>query len=144
MRNLWLFLLLLAIAPARANQQVAAGDLVMLYSVVPTLDLAPEVARQYGLTRSSGRALLNIALRRTLADGSDTAVAGTVRAAATNEAGQRQELRLREVREGDAIYYLAEVRVSDGDTLRYELEASVDGSPQPVAVRFSQPYFVPR
>lgn len=128
---------------AGANQQVAAGDLVLLYSAIPSLDLQPEVARQYRLTRSAGRMLLNIALQRQQADGSLLAVAGDVSAAATNDAGQRQDLRLREVREGGAIYYLAEVRAGDGDVLTFEVEATVDGSPRPVGVRFVQPYFVP-
>ena len=139
-----LLLSLLCLGRADANQQVEAGNLVLMYSAIPSLDLQPDVARQYRLTRSAGRMLLNVALHRRQADGSTIAISGDVRAAATNQAGQRQELRLSEVREGDAIYYLAEVRAGDGDTLRFEIEARVDGEQAPIAVRFDQPYFVPR
>lgn len=125
-------------------QQLVSGDITLHYSTMPTLNLQPAVARQYGLTRSAGRALLNVALRRRLAAGGDEAVAATVTASATNLAGQRQELRMREVREGDAIYYLAEARVSDGETLRFELSAVVDGAPRPLAVRFQQDFYTPR
>jgi hypothetical protein len=134
---------LLATAPAHA-QQVASGDLVLHYSAVPSLSLQPEVARQYGLTRSAGRALLNIAIRRQLDGGDSEAVAATVTASATNEVGQRQELRMREVREADAIYYLGELRVSEAESYRFEIEASVDGAPRPLTARFSQPFFRPR
>jgi hypothetical protein len=142
-RTFFAAMLLLGAGTASA-QQLVSGDLILHYSALPTLQLQPEVARQYGLTRSAGRALLNVAVRRTQADGSDIAVAATVSASATNLAGQRQDLRMREVREGDAIYYLAEARISDGETLRFELSATVDGAPRPLAVRFQQDFYTPR
>jgi D-aminopeptidase len=134
---------LLAATPAVA-QQVASGDLVMHYSAITSLSLRPEVARQYGLTRSAARGLLNIAVRRSLGDGHDVAVTAAITAAAINDAGQRQELRLREVREGDAIYYLAEVRIAEAETLRFEVSANVDGARRPLSVTFSQQFFRPR
>jgi len=144
MMLLALLLSLFAAGRADANQQVEVGNLVLMYSAIPSLDLQPEVARQYRLTRSAGRMLLNLALHRRQPDGSTLATTGELRAAATNQAGQRQELRLQEISEGDAIYYLAEVRASDGDTLRFEVEASVPGEAKPVSLRFVQPYFVPQ
>jgi hypothetical protein len=129
------------LAPAASAQQLVSGDLTLHYSVMPSLQLQPAVARQYGLTRSASRALLNVALRRRLDDGSDVAVAAAVDASATNSVGQRQDLRLREVREGEAIYYLAEVRIEHGETLRFEVDARVEGAARPLAVRFSQPFF---
>lgn len=142
--RLSLAMLLLVAAAEGGAQQLVSGDLTLHYSTMPTLQLQPEVARQYGLTRSAGRALLNVALRRRLTAGGDEAVAATVTASATNLAGQRQDLRMREVREGDAIYYLAEARVSDGETLRFEVSAVVDGAPRPLAVRFQQDFYAPR
>jgi hypothetical protein len=134
-------LLMLLGSAAVTAQQVASGDFVLHYAAIPTLQLTPDVARQYGLTRSSGRALLNIAIRQRDGSGGDRAVTATVTASATNSAGQRQDLRLREVREGDAIYYLAEARVSDGETLRFEVDARVEGAVRPLSARFSQPFY---
>jgi hypothetical protein len=139
--SLLLGLLALLGSGSVAAQQVASGDLVLHYAAIPTLQLTPEVARQYGLTRSSGRALLNIAIRQRDGSGGDRAVAATVTASATNSVGQRQDLRLREVREGDAIYYLAEARTSDGETLRFEVDAAVEGVARPLTARFSQPFY---
>jgi hypothetical protein len=140
-RHLLLGAVMLLAAASAAAQQVTSGDHTLHYSAIPTLQLTPDVARQYGLTRSSGRALLNIAIRRRDGSGGDHAVAATVTASATNSAGQRQDLRLREVREGDAIYYLAEARTSDGETLRFEIDASVEGAARPLSARFSQPFY---
>ncbi|MBB5015916.1 DUF4426 domain-containing protein [Rehaibacterium terrae] len=137
----FLALALLAFATPLAAGQLTSGDLTLHYSALPTTSLTAEVARQYGITRSGNRVLLNIALRRAVAD-ADVAVAADVRASATNSAGQRQEIRLREVREGDAIYYLGEARVNDGETLGFEIEARVDD--RPLQVRFQQQFFAPR
>lgn len=136
-----LTLALLTVAPPTLADQVTSGDITLHYSVLPTTSLTPDVAREYGITRSNNRALLNIALRRAT-DGVDEAIAARVRAWATNTVGQRQDIRLREVREGEAIYYLGEVRVSHEETLSFEVEAHVDG--RDVQARFRQQFFVAR
>lgn len=132
---------LLALAPPVHADQVTVNGITLHYSAMPSVRLTPEVARQYGLTRSASRALLNLALRRDDA-GVDVAVPARITASATNENGQRQELRLREVREGDAIYYLAEVRISDREVLNFEINADVDG--RPLQASFRQQFFVDR
>lgn len=139
MRMLLLALALaVLVSPAQADE-VTVGDITLHYSALPTTNLTPEVARQYGITRSASRGLLNLALLRRADDGSSQAVTARISAAATNENGQRQDLRLREVREGEAIYYLAEVRVADRETMTFDVSADVDG--QPVQARFRQQFF---
>ena len=66
----------------------------------------------------------------------------SVTAAAVLPTGQRQSIALREVREGEAIYYLGEVRISHGDELRFELEVVPEGGGRPLQVRFSQTFFI--
>jgi hypothetical protein len=126
-------------APARAENAVRSGDLVLHYSAIPTTTLTAEIARQAQVTRSANRALVNVAIRRG-SRGADTAVAAKVTIAATNLSGQRSQLRVREVREGDAIYYLAEARFAGNETLAFDVEAAPDGAP-PIKVSFRQEFF---
>lgn len=133
-----------AVFAAQAEQSISAGDYAVHYSAVSAASITPEVARQYGITRSASRGLLNIAVRRKQADGQTQAVAATVTAAATNLAGQRQQLQMREVREGEAIYYLGEPRVEEAASLNFEIEVQPSGSAQPISLRFSQDFFAPR
>ncbi len=128
---------------AAAESSMRQGDIVVHYNAVPSISLAPEVARQYAITRSANRALLNIAVMRRQTDGSDKAIAATLEGSATNLAGQRQELAFREVREGDAIYYLAEPRVTDRETLAFDVQVMAEGETAPLAVRFRQEFFPP-
>lgn len=137
-RFLGLAALLLAL-PLAANE-LTVGNLTMHFNALPTTVLTPEVAREFGVTRSANRALLNIAVRRNV-DGRE-ALPAEVSASATNLTGQRQEITLREVREGEAIYYLGELRIADRETMVFDIRAVVDGVPMQTS--FQQQFFVAR
>lgn len=134
-----LFALALA-RPALADNSTRAGEFTVHHNAVPTTSLTPDVARQYGITRSANRALVNISVRQG-EPGADRAVQAKVTLVATNLNGQRLELRAREVREGDAVYYLAEARVTGNDTLDFELEVVPAGSTAPIKASFRQEFF---
>lgn len=136
-------LALLALPGLVSAQQadvVEVGDVAIHYNAIPTTMLTPEVARQYGITRSSGRSLLNVSVLRKR-EGMPVATPAVVTAAATNLNGQRQDLRVREVREGEAIYYLAEARFQDAETLTFDLEIIPEGSDEVIRTRFQQQFF---
>ncbi len=136
-------LLAVLTSPWAAAQNIHEQDgVVVHYNAVPTTSLTPEVARQYGITRSASRALLNVAVQRRTDAPLPQAISASVTAAAVLPTGQRQSIALREVREGEAIYYLGEVRISHGDELRFELEVAPEGGGRPLQVRFSQTFFI--
>ena len=130
----WLFLAIAGMA--HAENSITRGDVVVHYNAVPSVTLAPQVARQYAITRSANRALVNIAVLK-----QDVAVAAKVSGSATNLTGQRQELAVREVREGDALYYLAEPRIADRETLDFDLLVTPAGSNDAIVVKFRQEFF---
>ncbi|MFY2763059.1 DUF4426 domain-containing protein [Arenimonas sp. MALMAid1274] len=133
-------LALLLAWPALAQNSTRAGEYVVHYNALPSTRITPEVARRSGITRSANRALVNIAVRQG-GPGADRAVPAQVKLAVTNLSGQRVGLRAREVREGDAIYYLAEARIAGQDTLTFELEVTVAGA-APIKASFRQEFFV--
>ena len=135
-----LVLLLAAFAaPAAAENALRSGEFVLHWSAVPTTMLTPDVARQAGVTRSANRVLVNVAVRRG-ETGRDVAAPARVAVAVTNLAGQRELLTVREVREGDAIYYLAEARVAGQDVLTFEIEAKPVGG-RPMRTSFRHEFF---
>jgi hypothetical protein len=133
--------LALALLPVlgTAQSSTTRGPYTIHYSALPSTLITPEVARNSGLTRSASRGLLNIAIIKKEGE-REFAVTATIDAAATNPAGQRQSLRMREVREGDAIYYLGEPRISDGERLDFELRISPEGAGEPILLRFAQSF----
>lgn len=132
------FALLWVASTACAQNSLVHGGYEVHYNALPTTTLAPQVARQYAITRSANRVLLNIAV---LHEGRN--VAAKVAGAATNLSGQQQELALREVREGEAIYYLAEPRAADRETLDFDLIVVPEGGAEAIPVKFRQEFFPP-
>jgi hypothetical protein len=135
-----LLTMLLLTGSVLAQNSTTRGPYTVHYNALPTTLLSPDVARNSGITRSASRGLLNIAVLRD-ADGTQVATIARVDAAATNPAGQRQSLRMREVREGEAIYYLGEPRISSTDEqLDFEVTVTPAGSAEPIVIRFTQSF----
>lgn len=134
-------LALASLVPAARAGSMATGDITVHFNALPSTRISPEVARQTGVTRSANRALVNIAVRQGPA-GADRALPAKVNLVVVNQAGQRQSLRAREVREGDAIYYLAEARISGHETLTFELDVTpaAEGA-GPMRAVFRQEFF---
>ncbi len=112
----------LLLAPiAQAEQKKAFGPHDVHYIVIPTAMLKPEIAAQYGIVRSPTRALVNISLIERDGLPLTSNITGSYR----NLLGQVFDLNFREVREGEAIYYLASFRYTDRDVLRFTFNATL-------------------
>ncbi|MGH8213709.1 MAG: DUF4426 domain-containing protein [Rhodanobacteraceae bacterium] len=120
-------LLLCVPRAAAAGQSERFGNYVVYYSALSTDMLTPDVARAYGLVRSSHQGLINIAIKRAATDGDGTSVTGVVRGSAVNLSGQRVPVEFHEVRDGEAIYYLGTFPISGSDTIRFELAVAPQG-----------------
>ncbi len=134
-----LIFLITAASLASAQNSVQSGDVTIHYSAVPSAMLTPEVARQFGVTRSANRALINVSARKGPSKES-VAAAASIKASATNLNGQRQTINMREVRDREAIYYLGEARIDENDTLNFDIELTPENG-QLVRVTFRQEFF---
>lgn len=132
--------LLLLPAGAGAEQFQKFGDVVVHYSALSSDQLPPEVAKTYGFARSSHKGLLNIAVQREAGTAAPQAIAAKVEARATNLLGQKIPVSVREIRDGEAIYYLGEFAVAGTDTLRFDVTVTPEGASAPLSLRFSKDY----
>jgi hypothetical protein len=98
------------------------------------------VAKSYGFVRSSHKGLLNIAGQRDTGTPAPTAISAAVKAVATNLVGQRVEVSVREIKDGDAIYYLGEFPVAGSDTLRFAVDVTPQGASSALKLAFSKDY----
>jgi hypothetical protein len=94
------------------------GAYTVHYIAVNSTFLQPEIAQQYGIVRSARRAFLNVAVLRNDADGSTTPVTATLSGGKRNLLQQTGEITFREIREGDAIYYIGQFEFSNAEILR--------------------------
>ena len=106
-----------------AEQKQRLGSLDVHYVVVPSTFFSSAIAEKYDIVRGPDRALINISVLNP----DQTPVAVTMEGHMTNLLGQRQSLAFREVREGPAVYYLAPVKHTDQETLRFEVQITAPG-----------------
>jgi len=101
--------------PVRAEQFQQLGRFEAHYSVIPTTLLKPAIAADYDITRARDRALVNIAVIDPQSGPVPAGVSGTVRDLLSVE----RPLEFTEVREGEAVYYLATIEHGDQETMRF-------------------------
>jgi len=103
---------------AQAEQMQRLGNWEVHYVLIPTTFLNKDIAANYQIDRGRDRALLNISV---LDQEGNPAIA-EITGRSTNLLGQVQPLDFAEVIEGSAVYYLAEVRHTDREVLRFEVD----------------------
>lgn len=125
--------------PATASSK-EFGDYVLHFNAIRTDSLTPEIATSYGIVRSANRALLNISMVKKVEGSTGTPVAGTVTAEAVNLNGQFKDLTLREVREGEAVYYIDDVAIAGDETLVFTVSATPENTTTPFRVKFQRQF----
>ena len=116
------------------------GDYVVLFNAISTDQLTPDVARTYNIVRSRNRALLNVSILKKASGTTGTPVPGSVSAVAANLNGQLKDVNLREIREGDAIYYIADIPVSAAETLVFTVDVTPINETSRFSVRFTRQF----
>lgn len=129
---------------AAAGGSEDVGDYVIHFNALPTDQLPPQVASGYGIVRSKNRALLNVSIIRKQDGTTGQPVEARVNVNAANLSGQLKSTRMRKVVEDgepQAIYYIAEINVSDGETLIFDIKATPEDHDQTYNVKFKQQFF---
>ncbi len=108
---------------------------VVHYTLFDSTFILPEVAKAYGIKRSKNESLLNVTLTR---KGEFGGIPATLEGTHKNLMQQQKRLHFTEIKEKDAVYYLAPVRVSTKELLHFELNLSPNDSDEVLTVKFSQ------
>ena len=129
------------ILPATESSQ-AFGDYELHFNALGTNQLTPEIAGEYGIVRNPNRVMLTLSILDTTGGGIGSAVSGSVEASAINLTGQFKNIPVREIDEGDAIYYIGETTVADTETLIFTVDVTPADEPDPFTVKFQKQFFV--
>ena len=133
-RLLWLLLCCLVAVPAPAAQYIDHGEHRIHFTTFSSLIIPAEVASAHGLVRSEKRIILNISVLK-----QDEPAPARIRGHVINLLNQRFELNFDEVREAEAIYYLASHLALEHDIQRFNLEVQPD-SAESVPINFVRRY----
>lgn len=141
----WVFSSLVAfvmfISPASAEQSQRFGDYVVHYNTLSTDMLEPDIAQKYNIKRSKSRAMLNISVIRQKKNLAGQAVAADVSVTSRRLTGHKEKLRAREIREGDAIYYISDFPVAHRDTLNFVVQVKPEGVKNTYTIKFKEQFF---
>jgi len=138
-----LFVLALSLSSLNiyADNSKEFGDYVVHYNAFRSDTISPEVAKQYGLPRANNRVLINIAVLKKVINTTGKPTSSKVTGHASNLTGQLKKLEFKEITEGNAIYYLAETKISDGEFLKFDLKIMPEGETRAARLQFDKRFF---
>jgi hypothetical protein len=140
---LWLSGMMVALATmtVQAENSQDFGDYVVHYNALATDMLPPQVAREYQITRSKNNGMINITVLKKVLGSPGQPVHAEIEAAARNLTGQTRNIRMRELRDGNAIYYIGEFGVANEETLKFRIRVRPQDSPDFFEVEFNQDFY---
>jgi len=122
---------------ASAEQFKAFGDVEVHYAVVNTLFLQSDVAARYGIVRDTDRAIVNVSVI-----GQDGAtLAANLSGVTVNLLNQEAPLTFGTITEDESTYYIAPIRYTDQDVLRFRIEVVLKDR-APMHLEFQQRMYV--
>lgn len=122
-----------------AENMKQIGDINIHYIAIDTAFLTPEIAKAYGIERSRYKGLVNISVLDNTQQG-NPAKTVIITGKARNDIGQIKNLEFTEVKEGDAVYYLATVNYSHEETLYFDINIADKGRYHNIT--FKQKFYV--
>jgi hypothetical protein len=118
------------------------GNYEVHYNAIRADRIPAEVARAHGIERSKNRVMLNVTMLRKDADHEPRKpVKGTVSVDAYNLNGQLKSMDVRQVTEGEAIYYIGTVGIGDSEILVFDIKAQPENETAPFEVKFKREFF---
>lgn len=134
------FVLLTAfISSAFAENMQKLGSMNVHYIAIGSTFLTPTIAKTYGIERSRYNGLVNISVLDANLKG-NPAKTVLISGTAKNNIGQSKTLDFKEVKEGSAIYYLAQLHYSNEETFHFAIKID-DGNGQKT-LKFDQKFYV--
>lgn len=107
------------IASVSAEQKKQLGSWDVHYIAMPSTLIDPAIAKSYQLERTKYQGLINISV---LNSRDQTAQKVTISGVGKNLLGQQKDLVFREVVEGKAIYYLAQLPYRNEERVSFTLQ----------------------
>lgn len=125
---------------ANAEQKETVGNFDIHYMALGSTFLTPSIAKSYGIKRSSYTGIINITVLD-ISEANKPAVPVQITGVANNLLDARINLTFKEIREGDAIYYIAEVPYRDDQEINFNIAIKY-GNQLNTNLQFKQKFYV--
>ncbi|MCU7937883.1 MAG: DUF4426 domain-containing protein [gamma proteobacterium symbiont of Bathyaustriella thionipta] len=126
-------------AVSQAENAKEYADHIVYYNAFPTDSLPPQMTKQYGLKRSKNYAMINISVMEK-GTGVPTGVKSAVTGQLKNLIGQTRALEFREIKEGQAVYYIAQIGVQSKEVVNFSIDIKPEGGTEKYEIKFSKKF----
>lgn len=124
--------------PKMVESSSRFGEYTVHYTVFNSAFIPAEVAAAYQVNRAKNRALVNVSVTRETQAGHSLGLPATITGTATNMIQQQRKLDFRTIDEGNATYYLADLRHTNEEIMNFAVQVQVEEQSQPFTVRFTR------
>ncbi len=136
----------LAILFLFSNQLLAnehrVGEYTVHYNLLNSSFIQPKIATQYGIKRSKNIGMLNISVIKESDNGAKAAVVSNIFGHGASLAGQVKSLAFKEIKEAEAIYYIATFPISDRERLSFDLQVQPEKVGKLIPLKFKEQVYV--
>ncbi|NRA40788.1 MAG: DUF4426 domain-containing protein [Pseudomonadales bacterium] len=124
-------------AMAQDGVSYKKGAYEVIYTTFNSSFISPKVAQTYGFVRGKDRALMNLAVIETLADGSMQSVEADVQVT-VSDLIYKQQLEFKRIQEQQSVYYLAPFKISNKLDVYFEVSVKPKSSQQRLQFKFQK------
>lgn len=144
--NRWLLMLIMLAVPVTlqaANEPYETfGEYKVFYTVFNSSFIKPDIARTYNITRGKRHVLVNISLIKSGPEGDSEGLAAEVKGTAANLMQQQKTLKFQEIKEQEAVYYLAPLRITDEEVMNFKIDVTATPGARPFTLEFTKTLYV--
>ena len=123
------------------DSSASFGEYEIHVNAMSTADLTPEVARNYGITRSENTALINLVVLKSDGGEAGKPVTANVSVSAANLTGQLKGIEMQEITDAESIYYIGVLSVDDREAINFDFDVQPAGSNRLLLLRFSHEFY---
>lgn len=115
------------------------GDLKVFFSAFNSSFIQPDVASSYNIVRGKDKGLVNIAVVK---NGQTGGMPAVVKGTVSNIFGQQQVLEFAEIREENAVYYLAPFRFDKEDWMTFKIDVRPSSNKTTHSLTFQRKFYI--
>ncbi|WP_251358748.1 DUF4426 domain-containing protein [Kangiella sp. TOML190] len=125
---------------ALTAEEKRVGDYVIYYNAFNSTFLQPNIANSYKIPRSGTTGVINVAVHRHNPTNTPDPIKANIQGRAKNNLSQYEDLAFREIREDNAIYYLADFQFRPEENTELTFNIRLPGEANPIELKLDQKF----
>jgi hypothetical protein len=125
---------------AEDPNKVIYKDYTIHFNAFPSDHLQPNVAKAVGIERDPSRAVVTVVINKNKQGKAPESVKANVDGNAFNMTGMMRRMKLRELQDKGAVYYISDFGVRNGERLTFAMSVKPEGEKQKKEFKFTRQF----